>query len=118
IINMKRIYHFLRAWAGAKHHGHPSEKIFVIGVTGTKGKTTVIELLNAILEAAGKKTALISSLRVKIGDETLKKPTDNSMPGRGYLQEFLSRAVRAGCGYAIIEVTSQGATQSRHRFID
>jgi len=115
---MKRLYHFFRAWAGSVGHGHPSKKIYVIGVTGTKGKTTVIELLNAILETAGKKTALISSLRVKIGDENIKKQTDNSMPGRGYLQAMLEQAVDAGCNYAIIEATSQGVVQFRHKFIE
>jgi len=111
------IYHFLWAWAGANIHRHPSEKIFVIGITGTKGKTTTIELLNAILEAAGKKTALLSSLRVKIGDASEKNKIGNSMPGRGYIQKFLDDAVRAKCGYALIEVTSQGIAAHRHRFI-
>ena len=44
----------------------PSRRIFVVGVTGTKGKSTVLELMNAILEEAGKKTALLSSLRFKV----------------------------------------------------
>ncbi|MDE2018783.1 MAG: UDP-N-acetylmuramyl-tripeptide synthetase [Patescibacteria group bacterium] len=111
-------YHFLWAWAGARLHGHPSGKIFVIGVTGTKGKTTTLELVNAVLEAAGKKTALLSSLREKIGDESRKNTAGNSMPGRGYIQKFLDRAVRAGCSYALVEVTSQGVVAHRHRFVD
>ncbi|HVO28454.1 MAG TPA: UDP-N-acetylmuramyl-tripeptide synthetase [Candidatus Paceibacterota bacterium] len=111
-------YHFLWAWAGARLHKRPSRRLFVIGVTGTKGKTTTLELLNAILEAAGKRTALLSSLRVKIGGDSRKNPTGNSMPGRGYLQKFLKQARRERCGYAIIEVTSQGVVQHRHRFID
>ena len=110
-------YHFLWAWLGAKMHKHPSRRLFVIGVTGTKGKTTTLELLNTILEAAGKRTALLSSLREKINDESRSKPADNSMPGRGYIQKFLRRARRAGCGYALVEVTSQGVVQHRHRFI-
>ena len=114
---MRDFYHFLRAWAGAIVHGDPSRKIYVIGVTGTKGKTTTLELLNAILEAAGKKTALLSSLRVKIGGDSTKNTLGNSMPGRGRLQKFLKDAVAAGCRYALIEATSQGAVQSRHRFI-
>ena len=111
-------YHFLWAWAGAKMHRYPSKKIFVIGVTGTKGKTTTLEILNAILEAAGKKTALLSSVRSKIGGESEKNTVGNSMPGRGHIQKFLQRAIAAKCGYALIEVTSQGVVAHRHRFIN
>ncbi len=111
-------YHFLWAWAGANIHQHSSKKIFVIGVTGTKGKTTTIELLNSILEAAGKETALLSSLRIKIGEKSERNRLGNSMPGRGYIQKFLKDAVRAKCGYAIVEVTSQGVHAHRHRFIN
>lgn len=110
-------YHFVLAWLGAKVHRHPSRNMFVIGITGTKGKTTTVEVLNAILEAAGKKTAILSSLRMKVGDATQKNKTGNSMPGRGYIQKFLHAARRAGCTYAIVEVTSQGVALHRHRFI-
>jgi UDP-N-acetylmuramoyl-L-alanyl-D-glutamate--2,6-diaminopimelate ligase len=116
-IHPRSVYHFLWAWTGAHLHRHPSKKLFVIGVTGTKGKTTTLELINAILEAAGKRTALISSLRVKVGDESEKNKIGNTMPGRAYLQKFLHRAVRAKCNYAIVEVASQGIVQHRHRFI-
>jgi UDP-N-acetylmuramoyl-L-alanyl-D-glutamate--2,6-diaminopimelate ligase len=116
-LHPRSVYHFLWAWTGAHMHRHPSKKLFVIGVTGTKGKTTTLELINAILEAAGKRTALISSLRVKVGDESQKNTLGNSMPGRGYLQKFLRNAARTKCNYALIEVTSQAVVQHRHRFI-
>jgi UDP-N-acetylmuramoyl-L-alanyl-D-glutamate--2,6-diaminopimelate ligase len=118
IPGLRPAYHFLWAWFGARRHSYPSRKMFVIGVTGTKGKTTTLELVNAILEAAHKRTALLSSLRIKIGGESEKNPTGNSMPGRARLQNFLARAVRANCQYALIEVTSEGVVQHRHRFID
>ncbi len=110
-------YHFLWAWSGAVFYRHPSRKLIVIGVTGTKGTTTTLELLNAIFEAAGHRTALLSSLRVKIGDANAKNRTGNSMPGRAFLQKFLSDAARAGCEYAFVEVTSQGVVLHRHRFV-
>jgi UDP-N-acetylmuramoyl-L-alanyl-D-glutamate--2,6-diaminopimelate ligase len=114
---IRSTYHFLWAWVGARKHSSPSDRIFVIGVTGTKGKTTTLELLNAILEAAGKKTALLSSLREKIGDDSKKNDVGNSMPGHGYIQKFLKQALNAKCPYALIEVTSQGVALHRHRFI-
>ena len=96
----------------------PSRRIFVVGVTGTKGKSTVLELMNAILEEAGKKTALLSSLRFKVCNQDQKNLTDNTMPGRFAIAWFLRKAVRADCQYALIEVTSQGIVQHRHNFID
>ncbi len=110
-------YHFIWAWTGSAAYRNPSRRIFTIGVTGTKGKTTALELINAILEAAGKRTALLSSLRVKTGEGSERNHTGNSMPGRAYIQHFLGRAVRANCEYALIEVTSQGVAAHRHRFI-
>lgn len=115
---LKNIYHFLIALAGVVVYRFPSRKIFVLGVTGTKGKSSVVELVRAILEEAGKKTAMISSVHTHIAGEDFKNPTSMTMPGRAYLQKFLRRAVGAGCEYAILEVTSQGVLQYRHRFID
>ncbi|MBI4094742.1 MAG: UDP-N-acetylmuramyl-tripeptide synthetase [Candidatus Liptonbacteria bacterium] len=111
-------YHFALSLLGALFFGFPSRKLHVIGVTGTKGKTTVLELMDAVLSAAGKKTALLSSLRVKIGDREEKNTSENTMPGRFFIQRFLRRAVREGCRYALLEVTSQGVAQHRHRFIN
>jgi UDP-N-acetylmuramoyl-L-alanyl-D-glutamate--2,6-diaminopimelate ligase len=111
-------YHFLWAFLGSKVHKYPSKSIFVIGVTGTKGKTTTLEILNSIFETAQKRTAVLSSLRIKIGDFSAKNRTGNSMPGKGYIQKFLRDAVKAKCSYAFIEVTSQGIVAHRHRFVN
>lgn len=111
------LYHFFWSFIGAFIYWFPSRKIFVIGVTGTKGKTTTLELINAILEAAGKKTALISSLRIKIGEKSQRNLIGNSMPGRLFLKKILNQAVKNGCDYALVEVTSEGIVLSRHRFI-
>lgn len=112
-----RFYHYSLALLSALLFGFPSKKILVIGVTGTKGKTTVLEILNNILEEAGYKTALLSSLYVKIRDDKEKNLTDNTMPGRMFIQKFLRRAVKERCDYALVEVTSEGVMMSRHRFI-
>ena len=115
---LKKIYHYSLAALSAVIYGFPSRKIFVLGITGTKGKSTVIELINAMLETAGKKTALVSSVRIKVGEEVTKNSTSMTMPGRFFLQKFLHSAVKARCDYALIEVTSQGIAQFRHKFID
>lgn len=115
---LKNIYHYCLAWLGNIIYGFPSKKIFVLGVTGTKGKSTTVELINSILETAGKKTALLSSVRFKIGKSVEKNRSGMTMPGRFFIQNFLRKAVNSGCEYAIIEVTSQGILQHRHKFID
>ncbi len=111
-------YHFLLAFFAAFVYRFPSRKLVVIGVTGTKGKTTVVELLHAMLEAAGVKAASSSSLRFRIDDEEVVNDLKMTMPGRFFMQGFLRRAVHAGCRYAVLEVTSEGIAQFRHRFID
>ncbi|KKN55655.1 hypothetical protein LCGC14_0579570 [marine sediment metagenome] len=118
-MNMLRsFYHTVLAWTGSIRYRRPSRRLFVVGVTGTKGKSTVIELMNVIFEAAGERTALLSTVRQKIGTETEPNEWSNTMPGRWRLQRFLHRAATERCTYAFVEVTSQGTTQHRHRFID
>ncbi len=106
------------AFLGALYYGFPSRHIKVVAITGTKGKTSTSEMVNAVLEEAGHKTALCGSLRFKIGDESIQNPFGMSMPGRSYLQKFLRDAVNRGCDWAILEMTSEGAKQLRHKFIE
>ena len=115
---VQKPYHFLLSLGGAIWFWFPSRKLIVIGVTGTKGKTTVVELLHSILEAHGVRVASASSLRFRMGSEGEPNVLGMTMPGRFFLQQFFSRAVKKGCTYAVIEVTSQGVEQYRHRFID
>lgn len=110
-------YHFLFVFWAALFYGFPSRKIIVVGVTGTKGKTTVVELAHKILEEAGIKTASLSSLRFKIGERETKNDKKMTMPGRMFIQKFLHEAVKKKCKYAVLEVTSEGIKQFRHRFI-
>jgi UDP-N-acetylmuramoyl-L-alanyl-D-glutamate--2,6-diaminopimelate ligase len=110
-------YHFLLAIIGAVKYGFPSKKMAVIGVTGTKGKTTTTEIVNAILEEAGYKTALASTLRFKIGEKEERNLFKMTMPGRFFLQNFLKKSLDAGCTHVVMEMTSEGSKQFRHRFI-
>jgi len=105
------------AFLGALVFGFPSRKIKVIGITGTNGKTTTANLSAAILEEAGYKVAVASSIKFKIGKEERENKLKMTMPGRAVLQKFLRDAVEAGCQYAIIECTSEGVLQYRHKFI-
>lgn len=114
---LQPIYHYLLSLLGAIIYRFPSRKIFVIAVTGTKGKTSTTELINAILEEAGFKTALLGTMRFKIGEETEMNKMKMTMPGRFFVQKFIKKAVKQKCDYIIIEMTSQGVLQSRHRFI-
>ena len=111
-------YHYFFATVGALRYGFPSRDITVIGVTGTKGKSTVVELLNAIFEADGKRTAVLGTIRFKIGERSEPNLFKMTMPGRFFIQRFLRKATHAGCDVAIIEMTSEGVKQFRHLFID
>jgi UDP-N-acetylmuramoyl-L-alanyl-D-glutamate--2,6-diaminopimelate ligase len=107
-------YHFLLAVTGIILYRHPSRSIYVIGVTGTKGKSSTVEFVNAVLEAAGKKTAILSTIRFKVGSDTRPNKHKMTMPGRFFTQKFLRDAVDQGCDYAILEMTSEGARFYRH----
>ena len=107
-------YHGFLALSGAVIFGWPSKKIKVIGVTGTKGKSTTVYLISKFLEEAGYKIAAIGSLGYKIGDREWPNNLKMTMPGRWKIQKFLAQAVRSGCQFAVLEVTSEGIKQKRH----
>jgi len=111
-------YHFSLAFLGAFLFGFPSKRLTVVGVTGTNGKSTVVDFISRILEASGQKTASASSIRFKIGREEIPNSLKMTMPGRFKLQKFLKKALKEGCRFAVLEVTSEGIKQSRHKFID
>lgn len=115
---LRIIYHWFWALGGAIFYGFPSEKLIVIGVTGTNGKSTVVALLHEIFLRAGFRVGSLSSLRFKIQKHEEKNMLKMTMPGRGQIQKFLARCVRERCRFAIIEITSEGVRQFRHRFIN
>ena len=115
---LQPLYHYILAFLGAVIYRFPSKKIHIVAITGTKGKSTTTELVNAILEEAGIQTALAGTIRFKIGKESRENKHKMTMPGRFFLQHFLREAVDAGCTHAVIEMSSEGAKQFRHKFID
>ena len=111
------IYHYMLALLSALIYRFPSRNIKVVVVTGTKGKTSTAEIINAILEEAGYKTALAGTLRFKVGDQEERNLFKMTMPGRFFIQNFLRRAVNAKCDWAVLEMTSEAAKVFRHKFI-
>lgn len=111
-------YHYLLAVGATMLHGFPARKLTVIGVTGTKGKSSVAEMLYAILTEAGYKTALAGTIRFVVGKESEPNLFKMTLPGRGFIQTFLRKAVDASCTYAVIEITSEAARQYRHLGLD
>src|SRR3989339_55674 len=111
------IYHYKLALLGALIYGFPSRKLIIIGVSGTSGKSTTVDLITKILERSGEKVASISTIRFKIANKEWKNNLKMTMPGRFKIQKFLRQAVNAGCKYVVLEVASEGVKQSRHKFI-
>lgn len=107
------LYHLALAWLANFIYNNPSEKLIVIGVTGTNGKSTTVNLISKILEEAGFKTAITSTVNFKIDDRDELNEIKMTMPGRFFLQRFLNKAVIAGCTHAVIESSSQGILQYR-----
>ncbi len=107
-------YHYILAVIATLVYGLPSEKLAVIGVTGTDGKTTVTNLIAEILEEAGYVVGLTSTANFKIGDLKWPNESKQTMQGRFEMQRLLRNMVNAGCEYAVIETSSEGIKQFRH----
>lgn len=90
---------------------NPTKKITVVGVTGTKGKTTTTHMCKSIMEAAGVKTGMIGTLGAYIGREHIE--TKNTTPESYELQELFAKMVEAGCKVVFIEVSSQAVKMYR-----
>ncbi len=90
---------------------YPAEKLKVIGITGTKGKTTTTYMVKSILESAGYKTGLIGTIEAVIGVQVI--PANNTTPESYIVQDYFHQMVEAGCQCVVMEVSSQGLMMHR-----
>ncbi len=111
-------YHFLVAYLAAYRYKFPSRKLIVIGVTGTAGKTSTAYLIMKMLNEAGYKTGLSSTAVFSDGNKEWLNDKKMTMPGRFFIQNMLARMLKNNCHYAVVETTSEGIKQFRHRFIN
>ena len=108
------IYHFLFAVFALIRYGNASKDMIVIGVTGTKGKSTTCVYIYNLLSSCGVKVGLLSTIEYRIGDTVVPNKRHMTMQGKGFVHMMLKRMKDAGCKYAVIETPSEGIAQYRN----
>ena len=108
------VYHYFVALFATLYYGFPSKKMIVIGVTGTKGKTSTINFIWSCLTTGGYKTGIISTANIRIGEKEFLNKYHMTMPGRFTIQKLMAQMVKNSCKFCIVETTSEGIKQSRH----
>jgi UDP-N-acetylmuramoyl-L-alanyl-D-glutamate--2,6-diaminopimelate ligase len=99
------------AWAAANFYDNPSEKLKLIGVTGTNGKTTTVTLLYQLFKLLGYKTGMLSTVNNSIDGELI--PATHTTPDALHLNELLQKMVEKGCTHCFMEVSSHAVVQHR-----
>jgi UDP-N-acetylmuramoyl-L-alanyl-D-glutamate--2,6-diaminopimelate ligase len=107
-------YHLALAKLSAARFGRPSERMVVVGVTGTNGKSTVCAMIARILDEAGYRTGFTTTVSFKVAEKEWLNDTKMTMLGRFRLQRLLAEMAAAGCDYAVVETSSEGIKQHRH----
>ena len=111
-------YHYITAALAAAWYRYPSRNLIVIGVTGTTGKTSSVYFIAKVLESAGYNVGYTSTAMFDDGKREWLNDKKMTMPGRFFVQKILRRMVNNRCQYAIVETTSEGIVQFRHKFIN
>lgn len=106
-------YHQIKAAIAALVYGFPARHMNVIGVTGTNGKTTTVNLITMILEEAGYKVGMASTINFQVGDDKWTNISKQTTMSPFTLQKLLKRMVKEQCTHCVLEVSSHALTQSR-----
>lgn len=106
-------YHWLRAVVANIRYGFPARKLEIIGVTGTNGKTTTVNMIGSVLEAAGHKVGILSSAVVQIGKDWRDSELTLTTEDVNILQKHLKQMVDGGVTHVVLEVSSHSIAQSR-----
>lgn len=105
--------HYAMAFVSMTFYGYPAEEMKIIGITGTKGKTTTTYLVKSILEQAGRKVGLIGTIEIIIGDTHIH--ADHTTPESVLIQKYFRQMADAGCDTVVMEVSSQGLMPTGRR---
>lgn len=115
---LRLLYHKVMAVVATIYYRFPSRQLKVIGVTGTSGKSTTVELIQHLLQQGGKKTASLSTIQFKFGNEVQPNVTLRTTLKPAFLQKQLRALVKQGYEYVVIEVSSHAIDQNRIWGID
>jgi UDP-N-acetylmuramoyl-L-alanyl-D-glutamate--2,6-diaminopimelate ligase len=120
IVGVKAVsfYHYLVAQMAAFYYGFPSKNLITIGVVGTKGKTSTVNFLWSCLQQSGLKTGMLSTANIRVGEQEALNEYHMTMPSPFIIQRHLKQMLKNGCVCAIVEATSEGIKQWRHKGID
>jgi len=108
------LYHYGVGLAAAVRYGFPSRQIVIIGITGTKGKTSTANFIWSCLSAGGIHAGILTTANIRIGDREILNAYHMTMPGPFTIQRLLRQMVDAGCTHCVIETTSEGLKQHRN----
>lgn len=110
---LRLLFHKIKGFVAALIYFFPADNMIVVGVTGTNGKTTVVNLITNILNTSGAKVGMASTINFQVGEKKWRNIDKQTTVSPFKLQKLLRKMVREGCKYAILEVTSHAITQSR-----
>lgn len=113
---LRLLFHRSKAFVAALRYGFPARRLYVVGVTGTDGKTTTVGMVAHVLQQSGRETAALSTAFFQTGPDVRWNATQKTSPGPFAIQKFLAEAVKKGCTHAVLEYSSHGLLQGRTWF--